>query len=157
MKIPRIKEGASGVYCITCASTGQRYIGASEALRERAMAHKSKMLHGKSLRKIQVAVDTHGIEDFSFEVLEYCPSQELEKVETSYIIKHNAIKMGFNTFLPHTIIKERVGRSKTTRLSLDLPTDEYAFVSSQANKWKIPMSVFIRRLIWNSMKERKRK
>jgi len=59
-----------GIYLITCAATGDQYVGRSNQLRVRMRSHKLQLIKGTHpIPEMQELADRHGIESFTFKVL----------------------------------------------------------------------------------------
>lgn len=79
-----------GIYKITNIINGHFYIGQSSNLKNRLMDHYRCMKDKNKNRNILYkAVDKHKIENFNFEILEFCDYDELSKKEVFYILKLN--------------------------------------------------------------------
>jgi hypothetical protein len=77
-------QGKSGIYFITCF--GHQYVGSSKSLYSRLREHKIKLLGGNHSNDfMQKAFNKYGIDNFYFEILEYCSSEERIEREKFYI------------------------------------------------------------------------
>lgn len=78
----------SGIYQIVNTINNKIYIGSSHDLNERRINHFS-MLRNNSHHSItlQRAINKHGIDNFKFEILEYCESNNLIIREEYYLVK----------------------------------------------------------------------
>lgn len=77
-------NGKSGIYFITCF--GHQYVGSSKSLYARLREHKIKLLgNGHSNDFMQKAFNKYGIDNFYFEILEYCSPEQRIKREKFYI------------------------------------------------------------------------
>lgn len=75
-----------GVYLITNAITGAKYVGQSVNIERRFMEHKTPNASMKSKSKLfQDDIKKYGIENFKFEVLEECDKDDLLKTEKKWI------------------------------------------------------------------------
>lgn len=76
----------SGVYKITCISTGKMYIGSSNLCKRRRTDHLCELRHNRhgSIR-LQNAFNKYGEGAFEFEVIEYCPLNEIRDTEQKYL------------------------------------------------------------------------
>lgn len=87
----------SGIYKITNKFNGKVYIGVSRDINRRRKDHyydlKSRS-HTNS--RLQNDCDLLGLESFNFEVLEFCPVNELYEKEKHYIKKFNSYYEGYN-------------------------------------------------------------
>lgn len=88
-----------GIYRITCTVNGKVYIGSSENVGHRLVAHRSMLRHQThSSRAMQRAWDKHGPAVFTFEVIEICAQVDLLVREQHHIDSHRAAesRFGFN-------------------------------------------------------------
>lgn len=84
----------SGVYCITCTATGDRYVGRSKRIEQRWKEHKRALRSGRhDNQALSEAWEAHGESAFDFEVLEVCANRstdlELENVERKWVLSLN--------------------------------------------------------------------
>jgi hypothetical protein len=76
----------SGIYKITHLGSGKSYIGSSNNLRLREQQHFSSLRLGYHRnRYLQRAFDKYGEDDFKFEIIEYCPVEQLVMREQYWI------------------------------------------------------------------------
>lgn len=93
-------KNISGIYKITCTSTGKFYIGSAKDIQHRLARHKSDLgrnVHHNIL--LQRAVDKYGKDVFEFEILEFVDDTEsLIQREQHYLDTLNPcdISVGFN-------------------------------------------------------------
>ena len=89
----------TGIYCIENLVDGKKYIGQSVNVERRIRKHKSALL-GNYCNNVylQRAHDKHGVENFSFYILETCNYDTLDERERWYIrfYKTNEIEFGYN-------------------------------------------------------------
>lgn len=77
-----------GVYLITNAITGAKYVGQSKDIRRRLMEHKTPNASLKSKSKLFCDdIRKYGIDSFTFQVLEECEEKDLRKAEKKWIDK----------------------------------------------------------------------
>jgi group I intron endonuclease len=93
----------SGIYCITCVATGARYVGLSTQLQKRWRTQQQQIVGRKHENPNFLSLyEQHGIESFTFEVLEECPSSfsesHLQAVERKWIER---MKPSLNRRLPY--------------------------------------------------------
>lgn len=85
-----------GVYKITNLLNGKVYIGQSRHVFNRWAQHR----HGRGKDHnyyLRNAITQYGIDNFSFEVLEECPINQLNELERKYITQYNSVKPnGYN-------------------------------------------------------------
>lgn len=88
----------TGIYMITNKINNKSYIGLSIDIENRIKAHFSRAFtrdreYDKLLYR---AIRKHGVESFSWRVLELCEEKELEQKEISWIEKFDTYKNGYN-------------------------------------------------------------
>lgn len=88
-----------GIYKITNMKDGLIYIGQAVDIRERWNQHAK---HGLSIdtpqgNKLYQAMIKDGLENFTFQLLEECPREELNKKEAYYIGMYNSCEFGYNS------------------------------------------------------------
>lgn len=87
----------SGVYQIVNNVNGKFYIGSSKHLSRRKKEHIRGLSRGKSECTIlQRAVNKHGIENFEFKILAYCPFEYQFKLEQWFV---DTLKPKYNSCL----------------------------------------------------------
>ena len=82
----------SGIYKITNLITQQSYIGQSINLSHRLSEH--RRCEGASY--IHNAIKKYGLENFSFEVIEYCDQQLLNEREQYWVAYYDSYNNGYN-------------------------------------------------------------
>lgn len=83
-----------GVYIITNKITGDQYVGSSKNIERRWYNYRSKGYRDKyKSYKIYMAITEYGLENFTFEVLEYCQEDIRKEREQHYI---ETIKPSYN-------------------------------------------------------------
>ena len=83
----------SGIYLLTHAETGRKYVGQSRDINKRLQKHAG----GHSNHKIGNAIRRHGWAAFNSEILELCPTDLLNEREAFWIEIHGCIAPhGFN-------------------------------------------------------------
>lgn len=90
-----------GIYKITNQTNGKCYIGQSINIKRRWREHKKVILEPESASynyPLYRAFRKYGLENFSFEILEECPLEELNEKEIKYIseYKSNSSSFGYN-------------------------------------------------------------
>jgi len=88
-----------GIYCIENLVNGKKYIGQSVNVERRIRKHKSALLGNYCNNAyLQRAHDKHGVESFSFYILEVCNYDALDERERRYIYfyKTGEIEFGYN-------------------------------------------------------------
>lgn len=106
-KLNRDIKHSSGIYKITNNVTGDCYIGKSKDMFVRMGQHKSLLKSNKhkysngELSLLQKAWNKYGEESFSFEILDFCPVEELNEKEVYWIdfyqCNHTRTRQGYNT------------------------------------------------------------
>ena len=81
-----------GIYCITNKINQKKYIGQSKNIERRW----KEELKGGCNECLFNDFKKYGLENFSFEVLEECCKEELDKKEREYIKKYNTTENGYN-------------------------------------------------------------
>ena len=70
-----------GIYKITNQVNGKVYIGQSVKIKSRWAQHKREVNSGNSNTLLYNAMRKHGIENFTFEVIEECSQKQLNERE----------------------------------------------------------------------------
>lgn len=88
-----------GIYKITNLTTKEVYIGQSVDCAERIKQHIKAGLgiDDKGTNKLYKAMQKTGVWNFTFELLEKCPREELDKKEKEYIAIYESDKFGYNS------------------------------------------------------------
>lgn len=87
----------TGIYSITCLSTGEKYIGQSTSIKRRWATHKRELKRGIHYNKhLQRTYDKYGEENFIYEILEQCSREKLNEREKFYIQLFDSYNHGFN-------------------------------------------------------------
>ena len=88
----------SGIYKITCLKTGEIYIGKSTDIKSRWQQHcKSAFNCGTIAHSLlHTKMKQHGIEQFTFEVVEQVPKDQLSEREKFYINFYQTKETGLN-------------------------------------------------------------
>lgn len=88
----------SGIYKITCIKTGEIYIGKSTDVKSRWQQHcKSAFNCGTIAHSLlHTKMKQYGIENFTFELLESVPKEQLSERESFYIDFYQSKKVGLN-------------------------------------------------------------
>ena len=83
-------EEKSGIYIITNLKNDKKYIGQSINIKQRRYDHLSKLRRNIHQNEhLQNSWNIYGEENFCFEVLEYCPIEEIDEKERYYIKHYN--------------------------------------------------------------------
>ena len=88
----------SGIYKITCIKTGEIYIGRSTDIKSRWQQHcKSAFNCGTIAHSLlHTKMKQYGIEQFTFELVEQVPKEQLSERESFYIDFYQSKKVGLN-------------------------------------------------------------
>lgn len=93
-------EIKSGIYKITFLPTNQCYIGQAKDLKERIRTHiKAGSCHidTPSNNKLYEKMGKNSIQNFTFQILEYCSVEKLNQKEKYYIDLYQSYDYGFNS------------------------------------------------------------
>lgn len=86
-----------GIYKITDLITGLEYIGQSLDCRERTRQHiKNALTYGKASNKLYQAMQEHGLQNFTFEILEEVTKDKLNEREKYWIDFYDTKESGLN-------------------------------------------------------------
>lgn len=129
----RIILMTSGIYKITNKHTGQVYIGQSDNCERRLNEHQQKRQV-----PIDMWINMLGKDSFIYEVLEYCPLQELDIKEQEYIEKYDSINNGYNIQSGgyNNSIGNGNGRSKLTEQDVIIIRNAYNNHKAQKETYK---------------------
>ena len=89
-----MKEKICGIYKITNIINNKCYIGQSVDIENRWKAHLRAVEHPKYA--IHKAIKKYGITNFSFEIIELCDKENLNKLEQKWIQYFDAYNNGYN-------------------------------------------------------------
>ena len=92
-------EDKTGIYKITNIKTKECYIGQALNIKDRWNEHAKCGLgiDTPAANKLYQSMQTYGLWNFAFEVLEECPKEELNEKEAYYIDLYNSYELGFNS------------------------------------------------------------
>lgn len=87
-----------GIYRIVNLLDGKCYVGASHHLKRRKYFHNWAYIHKNNRydKRLYQAMRQYGEENFRFEVLEYCSSDELMDKEQEWVEFYDSYKNGYN-------------------------------------------------------------
>ena len=90
---------ATGIYKITNIKTKECYIGQAIHIKERWAEHAKCGLgiDTPAGNKLYKAIQEFGLWNFSFEVLEICPQNQLNEKEKYYIDLYSSYDYGYNS------------------------------------------------------------
>jgi group I intron endonuclease len=94
-----MKKKTCGIYCIQNSINKKRYVGQSRNIYKRLSTHRRNLLRNMHCNPyLQNSVNKYGLEKFSFNILEECAIEDLNKKEIYYInyYKTTNRKFGYN-------------------------------------------------------------
>lgn len=93
------KKEVCGIYKITNMKDDKVYIGQAVDIYKRFLMHCKCGLGIDTPQgnKLYTAMLENGLENFTFELLEECPREELNKKEAYYISLYNSVQYGYNS------------------------------------------------------------
>ena len=88
----------SGIYKITCLKTGEIYIGKSTDIKNRWQQHCKTVFNCGTIASslLHTKMKQHGIENFTFELVEAVPKDQLSEREKFYISFYQSKEVGLN-------------------------------------------------------------
>ena len=88
----------SGIYKITCIKTGEIYIGKSTDIKNRWQQHCKTVFNCGTIASslLHTKMKQHGIENFTFELVEAVPKDQLSEREKFYINFYQTKEVGLN-------------------------------------------------------------
>lgn len=96
----RVLEGKnpSGIYKVTNIKTNEVYIGKSTKIADRFQGHVKSAygLEGVAESQFQRALKKYGVDNFTWELLEEVPKENLTEKEKNYIIFYGTKEYGYN-------------------------------------------------------------
>lgn len=111
----------SGIYTITNLVNGKIYIGMSKNITERKYDHRYILKKGTHENTyLQYSVNKYGIENFFFEVLEYCEEEFLCSQENYWCNMLNTHNRNFGYNIKPTSPHCKCGHTNESRLKLSL-------------------------------------
>lgn len=79
------------IYKITNLINNKNYIGQATCIEQRWRSHRRAAVAGKPIQPVHHALIKHGLENFSFEVIACCKSQEdANNTETKLVEQYNS-------------------------------------------------------------------
>lgn len=85
----------AGIYVLLCNVNNKPYVGRSVNLRNRFQEHINPTYRQTNGPKLSNAKDLHGVESFSFYVVETCDRDELTEREDFYIEELDSVVNGW--------------------------------------------------------------
>lgn len=89
-------EHVSGIYLITNLITQEKYVGQSVDVAGRWKQHQTTAQNLKEQAQVYRAIRKYGIENFSCELLEACPKEQLDEKEIYWIDYYDSFYNGYN-------------------------------------------------------------
>lgn len=136
-----MKPQRSGIYKITNMLDGKIYIGQSKDIEERWRRHKSCARNEDKKTRLYQAMRKDGLENFSFEIVELCPIEQLNEREWYYICKFKTLeeKYGYNMStkanLQKKFTKEQVEKAQDLLKNSTLTNKEIAQMFNASHTW----------------------
>ncbi|KLA21064.1 hypothetical protein B4078_5392 [Bacillus cereus] len=114
-----------GIYKITNKLNGKCYIGQSINIPKRWENH--KCMNGNHSYPLYLAFKKYGIDNFSFEVLEYCSKEELEHKEYFYILLYDSTNHGYNQTLNtrNPLLDDEIMKKAIENMTINHRTEEH--------------------------------
>lgn len=127
-----------GIYIIKNIINNKVYIGQSIQLKKRINRHKRELRNNKHHNKyLQNSWDKYGKENFIFDILTYCSSEELDDLEIYYIELFNSTDYlyGYNDQQggSHSKISEKTKQKISNTLKGNIISEETRMKISKAN------------------------
>lgn len=86
----------TGIYKITNKLNGKSYIGKASDLELRKEQHFEALQYSNKSWYPEAREESNSIDDFTFEVLQYCEEKELDAIEEYWIKKFDTYNNGYN-------------------------------------------------------------
>ena len=92
------KDKIAGIYKITNVKTEEAYIGQSVDIAKRWTDHIKCGLgiNASATNKLYTAMQKYGIHNFTFELIEQCPKEQLNEKEMFWIGMYDTARLGYN-------------------------------------------------------------
>lgn len=92
------KDKITGIYKITNVKTEEAYIGQSVDIAKRWTDHIKCGLgiNASATNKLYTAMQKYGIHNFTFELIEQCPKEQLNEKEMFWIGMYDTARLGYN-------------------------------------------------------------
>ena len=136
-----MKPQQSGIYKITNLLDGKVYIGQSKNIKERWSKHKQCARGSDKNTRLYQAMRKDGLENFSFEIVELCPVEQLNEKEWYYICQFNSLneEYGYNMStrgnLQKKFTKEQVEKVQDLLKNSTLKNGEIAKMFNASHTW----------------------
>ena len=85
-----------GIYKYENKINGHIYIGQSNCIERRYEQHLTESKSERAKKGIDAAIKKYGIKNFTFEIIEECPQEELDKREMYWISYYDSYNNGYN-------------------------------------------------------------
>jgi len=115
----------SGIYKITNATNGKLYIGQSKRIDRRKREHLKKLVSNQHYNDhLQGSFNKYGLENFNFEVIEFCEDHQLDEKENYFINKYDSmdrekgynLKKGGNKIILSDYSKKKISETRKQRI-----------------------------------------
>lgn len=136
-----MKPQQSGIYKITNLLDGKIYIGQSKNIKARWAKHRECARNGSKNTRLYQAMQKDGLENFSFEIVELCPIEQLNEREWYYICQFNSLneEYGYNMStkanLQRKFTKEQVEEVQNLLKNSTLKNKEIAEMFDASRTW----------------------
>lgn len=106
---------ASGIYKITNLLNGKIYIGQSKDIYNRYHQHHKYEYKNENRSNFHLyqAIKKYGLNNFSIEVIELCPQDELNEKEIYWIKYYNSFEQGYNMTLGGSSLSPKIHSEET--------------------------------------------
>lgn len=135
-----------GIYKITNKINEKVYIGQSMDIERRFAQHRKLIEEGN--RGWYKEAKKTGIENFTFEVIQECPVEELNDMEDYYIKKYQAIEFGYNSLNAgaeigvRSFINDKDIPAENGKITLSLPENLKLFKDLKFTTYMLLMILF---------------
>lgn len=121
----------SGIYVIKHIDSGRAYVGSSAHMEQRWGVHRSALRHNRHVNPhLQAAWNKYGAANFTFRILEECPSEQLAAREQHWMDALQSVTEGFN-LAPYACSTRK---TDAQRLSASHRWDDPAFAARHSQR-----------------------
>lgn len=131
-----------GIYKITNNINNKIYIGQSRNIQSRFNAHKTRPFNKNSdeyNKRLYVSIRKYGLDNFSFEIIEECSIEELNKKENYWINYYNSNnrEYGYNqTLTEYNLVAQKISNQILNAIYKDLKEDKIS-IKEIAEKYEL--------------------